>query len=215
MADEREPIGDETPSPEDREVADEAAKQIADKGGADDLVAQMRQARSEGAGLPALGAKPKRRRPPTGHARAATHLGFKKAMWMPAMLVGAVCLAVGIGSLVTAVLQYGSPPELPGQQILYGPDGRAWAIGSDATGIHWENGVPVGSLAGGYEDRGKLASEDRDFARYLAARERATGFLIFGVALLAVGAALVALSLWMRWDVKLVAAAAAPPPQSR
>jgi len=72
--------------------------------GSDDLVAQMRAARQDGAGGSRLGdlaaagrrspgapgARP-RGKPLTAHQRASHHIGFKQLMWKPVLGVGLVC----------------------------------------------------------------------------------------------------------------------------
>jgi len=100
------------------------------RGGAADLVAQMKGARAGGATGPALaglattavsatGAKrPARPRPLTAHQRAAHHIGFKRFMWKPTVGVAALCLLLGIVCLVLPpLLPSGLPPQGGGRIV--------------------------------------------------------------------------------------------------
>ncbi|MGB2997021.1 MAG: hypothetical protein WBC59_00095, partial [Phycisphaerae bacterium] len=98
-------------------TCDECSKEItvpAAGSGADELVAQMRQAAERGAAPGAAGeiaraiqsgAGPKAAPAPPRdrRARAAMHLKFKKVAWIPALVVGIVCAAFGLGCIVSAL----------------------------------------------------------------------------------------------------------------
>jgi hypothetical protein len=175
--------------------------------GAGELVAQMQAAAGKGIHLSVGLARPKRHAP-TGHARAATHVGFKKVMWMPALLFGLVCLAAGVLSVVLAAGRYAALPPLNGE-VVRGPDGRSWLLEKDRQDTVWRDGVPY-SIVAGFEIRGQSPDDERsDFAEYLSARGRANGYLLFGIAFLVIGPVLLVLAFWMRRDVRLVAALAA------
>ncbi len=183
-----------------------------DAGGAETLAAEMRQAQSAAGGQAVAPPQPSdgpppgrrtRRRAPAGHARAATHVSFKRVMWLPALLMGLVCVGTGIYSGVGYLSA--DVPEPPGK-VLKGPNGRLWVIDAEATDITWEGGEPRGKLPGGWDAIGKLPVEDRAFERYLVERKAATRWLFFAVAFPPVGLILLGLGLWMRRDVKLVAA---------
>ena len=174
--------------------------------GAGDLVAQMKAAEGEGIHLSVGQARPKRR-PPAPRDRAAHHVGFKKVMWAPALLLGGVCLAAGVLSVVLAAGRYADLPPLNGE-VVRGPDGRSWLVEKDRQDLVWREGVPY-SIVAGFEIRGQSPEDERSaFAEHLAARRRARGYLAFGVAFLVIGPVLVVLALWMRRDVKAVAARA-------
>jgi hypothetical protein len=207
-----------------RAGARDLADALGQGGGAAELAAEMRKGRpdpgapgqeatpppavSDGPGTrPAGGAESRRRRrAPTGHARAATHLSYKRFAWLPALAMGLICVAVGIYCAVRGLSV--DVPEPPGQ-VLEGPNGRLWVIDAQATDITWEGGEPRGKLEGGWDVVGKLPAERPDFRRYLDQKKVATQWLIFAVAFVPVGAVLAFFGLWMRRDVKLVAAQAA------
>lgn len=126
--------------------------------GAGELVAQMQASEGKGIHL-SVGVRSPKRRAPTGHARAATHVGFKKVMWMPALGFGLVCLAAGILSVVMAVQRYAALPPLSGE-VVRGPDGRSWLLEKDRQNTVWRDGVPY-SIVSGFEIRGQSPDDER------------------------------------------------------
>jgi hypothetical protein len=94
----------------------------AHQGSAADLVAQMRAAR---AGVPAaaLGdlagagprpaVRPARPRPMTAHQRASHHIGFKRFMWKPVLVMGVVCALFGLFCVQRFVLSGRAPAPPP------------------------------------------------------------------------------------------------------
>ncbi|HUS44945.1 MAG TPA: hypothetical protein VM219_02810 [Phycisphaerae bacterium] len=224
-------------------TCDECSKEItvpAAGSGADELVAQMRQAAERsaapgaageiaraiqsGAGPKAPPAPPRDRR-----ARAATHLKFKKVAWIPALVVGIVCAAFGLGCIVSALTVEPEVPELTtGQgrwgpifedergdkyELVEGPDGRKWFIAQDAEKLEWKDGRPIATQQG-WDLKVVPAETSHKFRAWSAATDRAAthserlgvGYLIFGAAFLVVGPVLIFLALWMRRDIRLLAA---------
>ncbi len=149
------------------------------RGGADELARQMREVRTPtgpaapgGTPLPGgrvsrLAPRPKRR-PPKGVERAATHLGMKKVLWVPALLLGLACTVFGVGALLMAAMQYGTEGTVETQdleelgiteergrwgrvftskdkvgqterfELIMGPDGRDWLIRDQADKLVWK-----------------------------------------------------------------------------
>ena len=213
-------------------------------GGADELVSQMRAVRDDRLGAqpvvpPVPGTAPRgapRRgptKPQTAVQRAATHLRFKQAMWVPALVVGLLCTLLAVVSLVTGVVKVVAAPDAPAGddlevgavfedergemwKIIAGEDGRKWLVPPQAK-VTWDDGRPV-ATQDGFDMPVHAAEESMKFrsrVHYQAAKTQAAehargrgwGYLIFGVGFLVVGPALLGLSLWMRRDVRLVAAA--------
>lgn len=157
-----------------------------------------------------LGLKAKRpaARPPTGKERAAKHIGFKRVMWLPALLIGLVCAALGVHCFLPhAAARY---PERRG----FGAD---WQIVLDAVGNSWA--IPPGAKAqpsktgrmfylndAGYEEAAVDVNDYvRDFTKAQQYEQRRdAGYLGFGIGLLLVAVALVVFSMWMWYDVRLV-----------
>ena len=214
-------------------------------GPAGDLVTQMRAVQAErSAGAPAdagsassampqaksAGAQAKRARPKNARERAAHHLGAKKVMWIPALVVGALCSALALLCLVVGPVKLLTTPSLTSGEGKWGPvfidepykgveekwelvqgdDGRWWFIATDAENCEWENGRPK-PTQGGWDLPVRPAEESVKFSRLSAAAEaRASAgkwFLLFGTIFLVIGPVLLFLSLWMRRDIRLVAEA--------
>jgi hypothetical protein len=84
-----------------------------------------------------------RRKLPTGTARAAHHIGFKRVMWGVAVLVGLVCL----GFAVYCFLPKSGPaippePDFPvaNSELVTDEHGKAWAMPKGATPSPQKNG---------------------------------------------------------------------------
>jgi len=175
-------------------------------------------------------ARAKRARPKNARERAAHHLGAKKVLWIPALAVGALCSALGLVCLVVGPVKLLTTPSLTSGEGKWGPvfidepykgveekwelvqapDGRWWFIATDAETLQWENGRPR-PTQGGWDLPVRPAEESVKFRRLSAAAEaRASAgkrYLIFGPIFLVIGPVLLALSLWMRRDIRLVAEA--------
>ena len=172
-------------------------------------------------------ARPKAR-PKNARERAAHHLGAKKVLWIPALAVGALCSALALLCLVAGPVKLLTIPSLTSGQgkwgpvfvdepfkgveekweLVQGPDGRWWFIATDAETLGWENGRPKPTQEG-WDLPVRPAQESVKFSRLSAAAEARAGagkrYLIFGPIFLVIGPVLLALSLWMRRDIRLVA----------
>jgi hypothetical protein len=74
----------------------------------------------EPAGLP---------KPPTGVARAAHHFNFKRAMWIPALAVAGLCVALGVWCLIPRSAP--KPPDvdkIKEPEVVTDAEGDMWAI---------------------------------------------------------------------------------------
>jgi hypothetical protein len=175
-------------------------------------------------------AQAKRARPKNARERAAHHLGVKKVLWIPALAVGALCSALALLCLVVGPVKLLTTPSLTSGEGKWGPifidepaqgleekwelvqglDGRWWFIATDAEKFEWENGRPR-PTQGGWDLPVRPAQQSVKFSRLSAAAEaRATvakHYLLFGTVFLVIGPVLLALSLWMRRDIRLVAEA--------
>ena len=175
-------------------------------------------------------ARAKRARPKNARERAAHHLGAKKVLWIPALAVGALCSALALLCLVVGPVKLLTTPSLTSGQGKWGPvfvdepfkgveekwelvqgsDGRWWFIATDAETLEWENGRPK-PTQGGWDLPVRPAQQSVKFSRLSAAAEaRASAgkrYLIFGPIFLVIGPVLLALCLWMRRDIRLVAEA--------
>ena len=217
-------------------------------GAVGDLVSQMRAVQAERAsGAPGaseavagLGAAAKagaargrmKARPPMdAYARAAHHLGAKKALWIPALVVGGLCAILAVSCLVAGPWKLATIPELTSGQGRFGPiftepgedglekkwevleaeDGKRWLIEDGTEALEWKDGQLMAVGAGGYQLKSEPAGKNENYAALSAAAEaQATSgkrYLIFGPTFLVIGPVLLALSLWMRRDVRLVAEA--------
>jgi len=142
------------------------------------------------------------RRAPNGKARAATHIGFKRTMWIPSLAIGLLCAAVGAYCFIPK-----SPVKLPDlgvedPQMVTDGEGHAWAIPQGAVLRPHKNGTMWYENTSGYEER--AVSADDYVKRQKHAQGRQRGFLGFGIGFFAVAGALVFLSLWMWRDVQMV-----------
>jgi hypothetical protein len=214
-------------------------------GAAGDLVSQMRAVQAEQApGLPVdatcLGAAAKagaprlrmRARPPMdAYARAAHHLGAKKVLWIPALVVGSVCAILAVECLVAGPWKLATIPELtsgqgrfgaiftePGEdglgakwELVQAKDGKWWLIEDGTESLEREDGKVVALGAGGFQLKSEPASKNKNYAALsaAAAAQATVGkrYLVFGPIFLVIGPVLLALSLWMRRDIRLVAEA--------
>jgi hypothetical protein len=216
-------------------------------GPAGDLVTQMRAVQAERAsGAPSasdaaagLGAaksgvpraRPKARPPMDAYARAAHHLGAKKVLWIPALVVGSVCAILAVECLVAGPWKLATIPELtsgqgrfgaiftePGEdglgakwELVQAKDGKWWLIEDGTESLEWEDGKVVALGAGGFQLKSEPASKNKNYAALsaAAAAQATVGkrYLVFGPIFLVIGPVLLALSLWMRRDIRLVAEA--------
>jgi hypothetical protein len=226
-------------------------------GAAGDLVTQMRAVQAERAsGAPAdaeaarrdgeaaarLGAaksgvpraRPKARPPMDAYARAAHHLGAKKVLWIPALVVGSVCAILAVVCLVAGPWLLVTIPELTSGQGRFGPiftepgedglekkwelveaeDGKRWLIEDGTEALEWKDGKLMALKAFGdqlYQLKSEPVGKNENYVALSAAAEaRASAgkrYLIFGPIFLVIGPVLLFLSLWMRRDIRLVAEA--------
>ncbi|MEA3368320.1 MAG: hypothetical protein U9R68_09435, partial [Planctomycetota bacterium] len=166
-----------------------------------------------------------------GLERAAHHITFKRAIWLPALLVGLVCLAVGVCAGVFRLHPLDIRDLVAGKEDLYEKHlarfheklkeahipvdgyeivehgGEAWAIPKGAEHRKTATGRVYYSNAAGFDEPALLAE---DYAESLAVEQRSqSGLLWFGVGLTAVGLVLIVLSAITYRDVRLVRAARA------
>ena len=163
-----------------------------------------------------------------GHERAAHHLGFKRFIWFPSMLVGLVCIAVGVGGAVFHIHPREIPSLMSGKPNLYEQHmavfreklkganisaddfdivehaGRAWAIPAGAEHRKTSSGGVYYTNDAGFDEPAVDAEE------YVRAQSietgRVTGLLWYGVGLIGVGGILAILSLFALRDVLIVGA---------
>ncbi|MBE3070024.1 MAG: hypothetical protein IMZ66_07290 [Planctomycetes bacterium] len=208
-------------------------EQLGSRGGSGEMAEQMRAVREGKGGVPGAGAlaaelgprkaRPASKGPPKGKARAAHHIGFKRAIWLPSLAIGLVCLVLG------GYCFFASPSnpyekhlerfwsELKeagiGEFEVVRHQGKAWAIPKGAahtetvTGRVFFQNVPL------YGDKApdEPAVEADDYVKsqdYQGGQQ--SRYLSFGLGLLAVGLALVVLSLWVLHDVRLMRGDKAP-----
>jgi len=192
-------------------------------------------------GAPAIGAVdlraaagPRRTAPKKalrGHERAAHHLSIKKAIWLPSLLVGLFCLAVGVCAVVFRIgprdiwdivtgkedlyakhlarfhekLQEAHIPVDGYQIVLHG--GEAWAIPKGAEHHKTDTGRVYYANPAGFDEPALLAE---DYAKSQAIEQRSQSLLSrYGIALILVGLLLIVLSIFTYRDVRLVRAARA------
>jgi len=91
--------------------------------------------------------------PPRGLARAAHHLGFKKVMWLPTLLIG----FGGVGLAVWCFLAEGPPqPAMEVQEgtprIVKSADGQMWLVPQGATAKEHEDGTMWYTAEGSEEE---------------------------------------------------------------
>lgn len=198
-------------------------------GGTAEMMAQMKAVR-EGAGIDptqrAAAAKsigqPKKVkapvRPPTGVARAAHHLGFKRMAWKPSLAIALVC----IGFAVYCFIPHAPAPivDVPNEitdqdrtikdpQIVKDNLGRFWAVPQGAKYQQSSSGSVFYLNESDFEEQGILAEDWlRQRNKVQSYRQDQAGrqvmYLVFGVSFVLVGGVLAFLSLWMLHDVRLV-----------
>ena len=98
------------------------------------------------AAVAALAARPARPaglpKPPTGKARAAHHFKFKRAMWIPALVVAGLCVALGIWSLLPRSAP--KPPDLDKikePEVVTDAQGEMWAIPRGTQAVERSDGL--------------------------------------------------------------------------
>ncbi|HUU92670.1 MAG TPA: hypothetical protein VM238_15835 [Phycisphaerae bacterium] len=203
--------------------------QLGSQGGIAEMAEQMRAVREgEGGEAVAIAAgelgprtvRPLKKKPPKGKERAAHHIGFKKAIWAPSLLIGLVCVGIGVYCFLP------SAEENPYQQHLaYFQEqlkkagigefdvvqvGRgSWAVPKGAdhsvsqTGIVYFQNIPA---------YGQMAPDEPavDATDYVKSQSHQSGrqskSLQFGILLTAVGGVLVVLTIITLRDVRIVAA---------
>jgi len=167
-----------------------------------------------------------------GHERAAHHITFKRAIWIPALLIGLVCIAVGVLASVFHIhpvwavkdLLAGEPSAYEAHMRLFEEKlteagipldgfeivehgGEAWAVPKGATFTKTAGGQVVYINSAGYQLR---AVNAEDYADCQAIRQQGrSGLVMLGVGLVAVGLALGVLSIITYRDVRIVHAAQA------
>ena len=201
--------------------------QLGAQGGIAEMAEQMRAVR-EGGDAVAVSAgelgprtvRPLKKKPPKGKERAAHHIGFKKAIWMPSLLVGLACVGIGAYCFLP------SAEENPYQQhVAYFQEqlkkagigefevvevGKgSWAVPKGATHSVSQTGIVY------YQDipaYGQMAPDEPavDATDYVNSQTHQSGrhvkSLQFGILLTGVGAVLVVLSAITLRDVRIVAA---------
>jgi len=179
----------------------------------------------------ALRARPKARPPMDAYARAAHHLGAKKVLWIPALVVGSVCAILAVVCLVAGPWKLATIPKLTSGQGRFGPiftepgedglekkwelveaeDGKWWLIEDGTEALEWKDGKLMALGASGYQLKSEPIGKNENYAALSAAAEARASvgkrYLIFGPIFLVIGPVLLALSLWMRRDIRLVAEA--------
>lgn len=213
-------------------------EQLGSHAGAAEMAEQMRAVREGQGGAamagappvvlgPLSGPRPPSKRPPTGKARAAHHIGFKRAIWLPSLLVSLVCLGVGVYCFFPG----GSNPyarHLERFQGLLKDAGitepeivtyqdKAWAIPKGAEHsitslgkVFYQNVAALGDKA-----PDEPAVEADDYVKSQAHQSmQQSKYLWFGFMLLAVGLALGVLSLWAYHDVRVMRGETAAAPET-
>jgi len=166
-----------------------------------------------------------------GHERAAHHITFKRVIWLPALVVGLLCLAVGICAGVFRVHPLEVPDLIAGKPDPYAlhlarfheklqeahipvdgfeiveHGGELWAVPEGAEHRKTDAGNVYYTNASGFDEP---AVNAEDYAKSQAIEQQSqTGLLWFGIGLAAVGLLLIVLS-GITWrDVRLVRAARA------
>lgn len=208
-------------------------EQLGMRGGISEMAEQMRAVRegkggAPGAGVLAAELGPRKARPPSkgplkGKARAAHHIGFKRAIWLPSLAIGLVCLALGGYCFFPSISNpYARHDEqfrgelkqagIADFEVIRNQD-KAWAIPRGATHTETVTGKVFFQNVPLYGDKApdEPAVEADD---YVKSRDYESGqrsrYLSFGLGLLAVGLALAVLSLWAFHDVRLMRGDKAP-----
>jgi len=166
-----------------------------------------------------------------GRERAEHHITFKRVIWVPALLVGLVCLAVGVCAGGFRIHPLEIPDLLAGKPDLYamhmarfrekleqahipvdGFDivehgGEAWAVPEGTEHRKTNAGRVYYTNAAGFDEP---AVNAEDYTKSQAIEQRSqSGLLWFGAGLVAVGLVLVVLSAILYRDVRLVRSARA------
>ncbi|KPJ77890.1 MAG: hypothetical protein AMS14_00400 [Planctomycetes bacterium DG_20] len=199
--------------------------QIGSQGGIAEIAEQMRPLRGEAVAVSAaeLGprtARPIRKGPPKGQERAAHHIGIKRAIWLPSLLVGLACVGVGVYCFLPS-----AEPNPYGQHVAYFQEqlkkagigefevveaGKgSWAIPKGATHSVSQSGIVYFQNVPAY---GQVAPDEPavDATDYVKSQTHQSGrqskSLQFAVLLTVVGLVLVVLSIVTLRDVRIVAA---------
>jgi len=163
-----------------------------------------------------------------GHERAAHHIVFKRFIWLPSMLVGLVCIAMGVGGAVFHIhpreipaLMSGKPNPFEQHMTQFREKlkaagipvdgfeivehvGRSWAIPKGAENHKTSSGSVYYANEAGFDEP---AVDAEDYVKSQSIETgRVTGLLSFGVGLIAVGGVLAILSLFALRDVLMVRA---------
>jgi len=164
--------------------------------------------------------RPVRTKPPKGKERAAHHIGFKKAIWAPSLLVGLVCVGIGVYCFLPSSEENPYKPHLAyfhetlkkariGEFEVVQVGKGSWAIPkgathsvSDAGRVYFQNVPAYGQMAP--DEPAVDATDYVKATNYTSGR--GYGYVKHGVALLAVGAILTLLSIITLRDVRIVAA---------
>ncbi len=202
-------------------------EQLGSHAGAAEMAEQMRAVRGDQGGAarpgvppvilgPLSGPRPPSKRPLTGKARAAHHVGFKRAIWLPSLLVSLVCLGVGVYCFFAG----GSNPYARHLERFEGllkdariaqfeivtHQGKAWAIPKGAKHsitslgtVFYRNVTDLGDSA---PDEPAVEADDYVKSQAHQSMQRSK-YLWFGFMLVAVGLALGVLSLWAYHDVRV------------
>ena len=203
--------------------------QLGSQGGIAEMADQMRAVRDgEGGEAVAIAAgelgprtvRPLKKKPPKGKERAAHHIGFKKAIWAPSLLVGLVCVGIGIYCFLPSAeenpyqqhlayfqeqLQKAGIGEFDVVQVGKG----SWAVPKGATHSVSQTGIVYFQNIPAY---GQMAPDEPavDATDYVKSQSHQSGrqskSLQFGILLTAVGAVLVLLTIITLRDVRIVAA---------
>ena len=203
--------------------------QLGSEGGVAEMAEQMR-ASGEGEGGEAVAVsagelgpravRPIRKKPPKGKERAAHHVGFKKAIWLPSLLIGLVCVGIGVYCFLPSseenpykrhlayfheTLKKAGIAEFDvvqaGKASWAIPKGATHSV-SDTGRVYFQNVPAYGQVA---PDEAAVDATDYVKAKnYTSGRQSKS--LQFGIVLTAVGAVLVLLSVITLRDVRIVAA---------
>jgi len=170
-------------------------------------------------GAAALRRPPAKKKVLRGYDRAAHHITFKRVIWMPAMLVGLVCLGIAVYCFVPKSdpvyeqhrgrfhekLKAANIPVNGFEIVKHG--GELWAVPKGADARKTDTGRVYYTNAAGFDEP---AVNAEDYALSQMAEEgRASGLFTYGLLLGGVGLVLMVLSLITVRDVRMVAAAEA------
>lgn len=218
--------GDVTTAAEKRRADAEALRQqLGSRGGIAEMARELGVGRDEKAGGPGpatisaaeLGprtVRPVRKGPPKGAERAAHHIGIKRAIWIPSLAIGLVCMGLGAYCFFpSSDNPYARHLERFREELETAQIGEFdvvqvgetwWAVPKGAAHSASASGTVYYQGAGGFDE---LAVQADDYAKnqnYQSGRH--SQYMGFGFGLLAVGAVLVVLSIVTYRDVRIVAA---------